>query len=376
MMMRHSGCVRRVALLLAVLIAPSAGGCDEIFGGGGHDWLAWTAATKSGFEGRPGVDATRVFIEADSGVAAFDQRTGTLLWEPRLRDGGMSSILLPRAGRVFSAEVEVVRAYDAETGAVAWRMTPPGSGDFAESAMDDRALYVGTRNRHVLALDPADGSVLWDVDAGPGWEHQGVVSGIAVAGDTVYAAVRRNLNWNGFESATVLVALHRGTGAELWRFQTPGTKTYTVAAPTLAGRLLLLSDRYSNAVIAVDRFTAQQVWRTPFDPQFTGPYAGPAVADGVAYVGSGDTHVYALDVATGAVRWRTKTAASIFDVAVCGNRIVMNNNDIEVLDRRTGRRLGTALTSTSSVFGTSRIAVANGLAFVVGSTKLYAVRCG
>jgi outer membrane protein assembly factor BamB len=359
-----------------VLLLAAGTGCADVFGGGGgHDWLAWAVPVESGYHGRPGVDGGRVFIEGDSGVAAFDQRTGERLWEPRLRDGGFSTNLVHRGGRVFAAEAEVVRAYDAATGGVLWRMTPPGSGDLAESAADAGAVYVGTRTHRILALAQGDGTVLWDVDVGTGWAHAGVVSGVSVSGDTVYAAVWRYLGANGFESATVVVALDRASGRELWRFQTDGVGSFPAGAPVVAGRLLLVSDAYSNAVFAVDRFTGLQAWRAAGEAGFGGPKSSPVVAGATAYVGSGDTYVYALEVATGRVLWKTRTAASIFDVGVCGERIVVNNNDLEVVDRRTGKHLGVAFLSDDQEFATSGVAVANGRAFIAGSKKLYAVRC-
>jgi outer membrane protein assembly factor BamB len=39
--------------------------------------------------------------------------------------------------------------------------------------------------------------------------------------------------------------------------------------------------------------------------------SSPAVADGVVYVGSDDTNLYAFDATTGALRWSTATANTV-----------------------------------------------------------------
>jgi outer membrane protein assembly factor BamB len=368
---------RRGALGGALAAALVLSGCEAIFGGGDRDedHLLWKVASVSGYGGRPAAEAGRVYVFADSGLAAFDAATGRMLWHPRLRGGGNSANIVERDGALYSAEVEVVRSYDAATGAIRWEQRPSRSADYAESAVDDRAMYVGTREHRVIALARGDGRVLWEVDAGPGWQHAAAVSGLSVSGDTVYASIRRDLSSNGFDAAAVIVALDRGTGRELWRYQSEGTKSNAVGAPVVAGRLLVTSSEYDNSVFAVDRFTGREVWRTLGRRGFVGPIESPHVVDGVIYIGMGDTYVYAMDLATGTVKWSTKTASSVVGIGVCGERVIVDNFDIEVIDRRSGKHLDVALLSDQSDFATSGVAVSGGRAFVAGTRHLYAVRC-
>jgi len=372
---RAGGTPRAAALALALMAGIT--GCEQILGGKDPraERLAWKVAVASNYHGRPAADPDRVYVYADSGLAAFDPSTGRTLWHPRLRGGGNSANIVERDGALYSAEVEVVRSYDAATGAIRWEHRPSRSADYAESAVDDRAMYVGTRDHRVAALARQDGRVLWEVDAGPGWEHAGTVSGLSVSGDTVYASIRRDLNSNGFDAAAVIVALDRATGRELWRYQSEGTKSNAIGAPVVAGRLLVTSSEYDNSVFAVDRFTGREVWRTLGRRGFVGPIESPHVVDGVVYIGMGDTYVYALELATGAVKWSTKTASSIVGIGVCGERVIVDNFDIEVIDRRTGKHVGVALLSDQSDFATSGVAVSGGRAFVAGTRHLYAVRC-
>lgn len=362
---------------LAAVLVLGGTGCEAIFGRAdeGKEHLLWKVAAGSGYGGRPAVGAGRVYVFADSGLAAFDAATGRTVWHPRLRGGGNSANILERDGALYAAEVQVVRSYDAATGAIRWEHRPARSADYAESAVDDRAMYVGTREHRVIALARHDGRVIWEVDAGPGWTHAGTVSGLSVSGDTVYASIRRDLSSNGFDAAAVIVALDRDTGRELWRYQSEGTKSNAIGAPVVAGRLLVTSSEYDNSVFAVDRFTGREVWRTLGRRGFVGPIESPHVVDEVVYIGMGDTYVYALDLATGTVRWSAKTASSIVGIGVCGDRVIVDNFDIEVIDRRSGKHLDVALLSDQSDFATSGVAVSGGRAFVAGTRHLYAVRC-
>ncbi|HEX8431407.1 MAG TPA: PQQ-binding-like beta-propeller repeat protein, partial [Longimicrobium sp.] len=364
---------------LALLAAARLAACGELLGGKSERVdVVWAVAEASGFGGIPAVDGQRVYVEGDTGLAAFDQGTGRKVWEPRLPGGGGSQAIVFRAGRLYSAEVEVVRAYDAGSGAVIWEHAFPNqsSPDFGVLALDERAVYVGTRDHRVLALNVATGATLWDVDVGRGWTFPGLVAGVSVSGDTVYAAVTRNLNPNAFDQAAVIVALGRATGAELWRYQSAGTKSNVSSPPVVAGPLLVAADRYGNSMFAVDRATGAEVWRVPGEAGFVGPYGPPPVADGVAYLGSGDTRVYAVDLATGRVKWRSDgTGSSIGAIGVCGDRVIVNNDDIQVLDRGTGKRLRIVMKSTDTEFATSGVAVAGERAFIAGSRKVYAVSC-
>ncbi len=56
--------------------------------------------------------------------------------------------------------------------------------------------------------------------------------------------------------------------------------------------------------------------------------SSPVVADGTLFVGSGDQHVYALDLATGALRWKVKTGDVVHaSPAVAGGLVYIGSFD-------------------------------------------------
>ncbi|HEX5725784.1 MAG TPA: PQQ-binding-like beta-propeller repeat protein, partial [Longimicrobiaceae bacterium] len=367
--------------LAAAAALLAAAGCAEVAGGGGGGGngavrVLWRRALEEpafGF-GVPATDGERVFAPF-KGVSAYDARDGRLLWRKPLAAYAPRN-LVHRDGRVYAAE-SVVFAFDAETGRELWRFAPDSSADYAHAAADDRALYVGTRDHRVTALRTGDGAVLWSTDLGPEWPLAGLVGGIAVSGDTVYATAERHHSANGFLSSGYLVALDRGTGRVLWTYRNgDGTDPRALtSAPTVAGRLVLASDRKGNTVVAVDRFTGREAWRLEGARGFIGFTMPPAVAEGTAYASSGDRHVYAVRLEDGALAWKTETPAANDYFALCGERVLANYQGVAVIDRRTGRRLQQLLDDDSD-FVSSPFAVAGGRAFVLGNRAMYALDCG
>jgi outer membrane protein assembly factor BamB len=60
-------------------------------------------------------------------------------------------------------------------------------------------------------------------------------------------------------------------------------------------------------------------WRAPTDGDVI---SSPAIAGGTVYVGSGDGHLYALDLATGARRWRHDAGSAISSSPAVGHGLV------------------------------------------------------
>ena len=310
------------------------------------------------------------------GVVAFDAGTGARLWQTGPFTYSTPGTVIVHGGRVFAADT-IAYAFDAATGRRLWQFAGTGNASLTDYAVDERAFYYGTDARQVYALSVGDGARLWQIDLGPAWQHGSHVRGVAVSGDTVYVAAKQHHSTNGYYSSGWMVALDRSTGDEFWRYQYgDGTDSRDfVRAPTVAGRFLLASDLSGSAFMAIDRFRGELHWRVKGEPGFVGFFTSPTARDGTAYVAGGDTYVYAVDIGTGKIRWRTQPVfGGNFSHAVCGSAVfALPAGQMSVLDRQTGRVLGSVFSDND--YPSSRFAVASDRVFALGETAVYAIRC-
>ena len=112
-----------------------------------------------------------------------------------------------------------------------------------------------------------------------------------------------------------------------------------------------------------------QQWATAIGPASN---SSPGVVDGIVYVGSLDGNLYAVDAASGQVRWSAATGGSIglSSPAVDGGRVFIGSADqkLYAFDASTGTQLWSAATGATIEAPPS---VANGVVYAA-SDKLYA----
>lgn len=365
------------AALSAAALAFVCGACSDIFGARDRApslvWRTPLEAKMSTSDELPATDGERVYAIA-GGMVTFDARSGAIVWTYGLTFTVPKNVTV-RNGRVMAAE-GIAFALDAATGKELWRFTPDSHSGFGESTADDRAFYFGTASHRVYALDQNTGALLWSRDLGPDWKYPGHVKGAAVSGDTLYVSAEQYYAQNGYIATGWIFAMDRRTGEILWWYQNgDGTDLRNVSAsPTIAGNLLVASDLKGNSFFAIDRFTGLEVWRVKGAPGRFGPGFSPLVVDGIVYVASNDTFVYAVDVHTGQVRWKTRTAASNRGFAVCGDRIFAGWLGLSVLDRHTGREIYRS-DEESTEYPTSGFVAHGDRVFMLGNRAAYAYRC-
>jgi outer membrane protein assembly factor BamB len=367
---------RRLRPFLGSLALLGTVSCQDPTGSAARTGLLWRAPLAERDQRSisvPATDGQRVYA-IGGGLVALDAQTGAVAWRSPLSTYAPINVVV-RDGRVFTVE-EFAYGFDAATGRELWRFRPDTEGALGESTADEQSVYFGTGSHRAYALDAATGTPRWSTDVGPDWKYRGIVMGVSVSGDTVYAAVRQYNAENGYISTGWIFALDRATGRVLWSYRNGvGADIRSVSsAPTVAGRLLLASDLHGGSFFAVDRFTGREVWRVAAAPGYVGPRPAPRVVGDVAYLGSNDTHVYAVDLQTGSVIWKRKLPASISEFAVCGNRVFAAWPGLSVLDRTSGRVLAQA-DEESMEYLTSGFAVHGNRVFVLGNRAAYGYQC-
>jgi eukaryotic-like serine/threonine-protein kinase len=187
--------------------------------------------------------------------------------------------LLAAALPVFAAGEAMFRGDAAHTGVFAtggprqfhrvkWTF-PTGNRIVSSPVMADGVVYFGSDDGNVYAVDASSGRQLWKYVT-----RGAVASTPAIANGMLYV-----MSYDGH-----FYALNAKTGALRWKFATAGERRFE--AKGLHGM-------------------------TPSAQTFFDPYdiylSSPVVAGGSVYFGSGDGHLYALDAASGDLRWKFKT---------------------------------------------------------------------
>lgn len=173
----------------------------------------------------------------------------------------------------------------------------------------DGVVYLGSDDGSVYALDAMSGQRRWRfATAGP------VASTPAVAGGLVYF-----MSYDG-----KLYAVEAQSGKLRWKFTTGGERRFeaknlhgflpknqTIAdpfdlflsSPVVAEGAVFFGCGDGN-LYALDAATGDLKWKVQ-----TGDvvHASPAYADGVVYVGSWDTYLYAVEARSGKEKWRFKS---------------------------------------------------------------------
>jgi outer membrane protein assembly factor BamB len=196
----------------------------------------------------------------------------------------------------------------AASGQLKWKFHTAGPV-ISSPAAANGVLYVGSTDHNLYAINLADGTQKWK------FKTRGRVnSSPAVAGGTVYFG-----SYDGN-----FYAVDAATGQEKWKFATPGERRFAAkhlhgAEPAeetmpdpfdffLSSPVVWNGKVYfgsgNGSVYALDAATGALKWKFQ-----TGDvvHASPAIADGVLFAGSWDSYFYALDASTGGEKWRFKT---------------------------------------------------------------------
>jgi eukaryotic-like serine/threonine-protein kinase len=270
------------------------------------------------------------------------------------------------------------RALDAGTGAELWQFVPDTVA-MARSAADERAYYIGTASHRVYALDAATGHPFWSSELARHGMDPTVVD-VVVHGDTLYASLVESVSPTGHLKRGIIVALDRYTGRELWRYVNERAgESHDAGRHTVAGRMLLVNDLNGGAIIGVDRFTGQEVWRYTGRADRYGAWDIFSVADGVAYVASNDTYVYALDPESGRIHWKTQLKGSANSSAVCGDYVFAAAGSLHKLRRSDGKEVASLFLDRNGSVGNewvrSRLLAHGNRVYFVGNRAVYAVSC-
>jgi outer membrane protein assembly factor BamB len=192
--------------------------------------------------------------------------------------------------------------------AIKWKFHT-GGRVISSPAVVNGMVYVGSTDGNFYAIDAATGTVKWKF-ATKAWE----VSSAAVDSGVVFF-----LSYDGN-----FYAVDAASGQLKWKFKTDGERHYAathlhylqpvtekmpdpwdfyLSSPSVWNGTVYFGSSDGN-VYALEVNSGALKWKFK-----TGDivHSSPAIADGVLYVGSWDTYLYAVDAASGTEKWRFKT---------------------------------------------------------------------
>lgn len=272
---------------------------------------AWTArvagsTNRMRLAAAPVVGGGKLFAEGTDGViVAFDKATGARLWERG--DGDMTKDQAPSAfgggvsyegGKLYATNgVGDVKALNADTGEVLWKVKPAGPLRGAPTVAFGQ-LFVMTQDNQLISLNINDGSLVWDES---GSTTQSGVFGVAApaAGQGTIVA--------GYSSGE-LSAYRYENGRTLWSdalartniSTTVGTITDIDADPIIdSGRVYALGQ--GGRMAAYELVTGQRIWELNLAGIST-----PAIAGEWIFTLTDDARLLAIARSSGRVRWITQ----------------------------------------------------------------------
>ena len=271
----------------------------------------WTASVAGStnrmrLASAPVVGSGKLFAEGTDGViVAFDKATGAKLWTrgeddmtkdqaPSAFGGGVSY----EAGKLYATNgVGDVKAVNAETGEVIWKVKPAGPMRGSPTIAFGQ-LFVMTQDNQIISLNINDGSLMWDES---GSNTQSGVFGVAApaAGQGTIVA--------GYSSGE-LSAYRYENGRTLWSdasartniSTTVGSITDIDADPIIdSGRVYALGQ--GGRMAAYELVTGQRIWELNLAGIST-----PAIAGEWIFTLTDDARLLAIARSSGRVRWITQ----------------------------------------------------------------------
>ena len=246
---------------------------------------------------------------------ALSTTDGSLRWSAKI--GLLTVAPVVAQGRVYVGEENAIFAVGVRDGSVRWRYHfPPAERDYfgGMGAVADGRVYVGSANR-LFALDAATGNLLWRRNVEPG---QAFIPPEMIDGVLYDASSTTCSNCAVQPFSSVEYAYNPATGVLLWR--TPKLAGFP-SLPAVAGGVAYVGSQ-DGSLSALRTKDGMQLWRVKVGGSLR---SMPQIVNGVVYVGAARSadahtnpnvdhgHILALGAAHGNLRWSYRVPDPSYD---------------------------------------------------------------
>jgi outer membrane protein assembly factor BamB len=282
----------------------------------------WKQATGGPAPSTPAVAGGALYVVSyDGKLHALDARSGGVKWkfatggERRFEAKGihglqpknqtiadpfdvfLSSPVIAQGAVYFGSGDGNLYALDAASGSLRWKF-PTGDVVHASPAYADGVLFFGSWDSYFYAVDAATGKEKWRFHGGedPVVHNQvGFQSSPAVVDGTVYTGCRD----------AQLYALNAATGQEKWHFD--NALSWVISSPAVADGKVYFATSDSSLYHVVDAATGKPILKQQ-DKSYM--FSSPAVTDDVVFIGVLNGTLQARDRKSGEVLWNFETETS------------------------------------------------------------------
>ncbi len=295
-----------------------------------------------------------IYFGADDGnIYAVDALTGHQIWK-HSTGGPVPTSPAIRNGMLYAGSYDGrFYALNARTGVTRWKFSTGGERRFearglhgmlpptqtipdpfdiylSSPTVADGAVYFGSGDGNVYALDATSGSLRWKYQTG-----DVVHASPAVVDGFLYVG-----SWDSY-----FYAIHVQTGQLKWRFhggEDPAIHNQVgfQSSAAVVGGIVYVGCRDSN-LYALDAATGAERWR--FSTGSSWVITSPAVHDGKVYFATSDSSLYhVVDAATGKPILQIQEKAYIFSSAAIAGDVVLQgvlNGTLVARDLSSGRLL-------------------------------------
>lgn len=297
-------------------LALALSGCGGILGGGSTGWISGTAdgapvsgrAVQVRWRQQIVPDYQGAYVPVERSAPALDPR------RDRIYVGSSAGVVW-----ALSAAGQRIYSYDAGGGVMA--------GPTIDTERDE--LYVATEEGVLHMLTASTGVLRWRAEVGGAVSQPPLLTD-----DAVYVVTDDD----------VVTALARSDGQALWRYRRDAPEGFYVsdhAGLALAGGRLLTAFT-AGVVVALDPADGSLLWERDTSvelepgpdgaPRFSDVDTTPVVIDQTVYVASFAGGLYALELASGSVRWRDEELTGVVDIRrVDDRRLVLASGDLGVV---------------------------------------------
>jgi eukaryotic-like serine/threonine-protein kinase len=256
---------------------------------------------------RNSLDHAGIYADSSTGIYAG------VLWRKQLGSAVRSSPTIVGGVVLIGSSDGHFYALDANTGQERWKFSADGAVASSAAVAAGRVFFSSYKGTF-YSLNSANGRLLWKVQFGPdasrAYEHETgehpatydgdfILSSAAVLNDTVVVGGGDGL----------VYAFNTKSGSPRWKFRTGGRVR---SSPAINNGVVYVGS-YDGSLYAIDFNSGKLVWRydtkgrslnsADFGYDRRSILSSPAVSGGVVYIGSRDSHLYAVDAAKGTLRW-------------------------------------------------------------------------